>query len=73
MQGGLRLQEPLMSNTPHPVLSVHSLDMEQCPEARRPSGAAAAKFHVERAPLTERLGLTTLGINVTCVAPGKTA
>jgi uncharacterized cupin superfamily protein len=62
-----------MSDSKQPVISIHGLGMEQRPEAWRPTGTAAEKFHVERAPLTERLGLTTLGINVTRVAPGKTA
>jgi uncharacterized cupin superfamily protein len=66
-----------MSNTSAvvtPVISVHSLQYEPRPAARQPSGAAARqKFQVERAPLTERLGLSTLGINVTRVEPGKTA
>jgi uncharacterized cupin superfamily protein len=56
-----------------PVISIHDLEYEQRPEAWQPTGAAAQKFHVERGSLTERLGLTTLGINVTRVAPGKTA
>lgn len=56
-----------------PVISVHGLAFENRPEAWQPTGAAARKFHVERASLSERLGLTTLGINVTRVAPGKTA
>lgn len=56
-----------------PVISVHGLELQPRPEAWQPTGAAAAKFHVERGSLTEPLGLTTLGINVTRVAPGKTA
>jgi uncharacterized cupin superfamily protein len=56
-----------------PVISIHGLEFEQRPEAWQPTGAAAQKFHVERGSLTERLGLTTLGVNVTRVAPGKTA
>lgn len=56
-----------------PVISIHGLAFETRPEAWQPTGAAARKFHVERASLSERLGLTTLGINVTRVAPGKTA
>jgi uncharacterized cupin superfamily protein len=62
-----------MSEPRQPVISIHGLAMEQRPEAWRPTGGTADKFHVERASLTERLGLTTLGINVTRVAPGKTA
>ena len=60
-------------STSTPVISIHGLELESRPEAWQPSGDAARKFHVERSPLTERLGLTTLGINVTRVAPGKTA
>jgi uncharacterized cupin superfamily protein len=60
-------------STHTPVISIHGLEFEQRPEARQPTGAAAQKFHVERGSLTERMGLTTLGINVTRVAPGKTA
>ena len=60
-------------NDPQPVISIHGLELQPRPEAWQPPGAAAGKFHVERASLTERLGLTTLGINVTRVAPGKTA
>jgi uncharacterized cupin superfamily protein len=56
-----------------PVVSIHALEFEQRPEAHQPTGAAAQRFHVERASLTDRMGLTTLGINVTRVAPGKTA
>ena len=56
-----------------PVISIHGLTLDPRPPAWQPKGAAADKFHVERAPLTERLGLTRLGINVTRVAPGKTA
>lgn len=56
-----------------PVISIHGLELEPRPEAWKPQGAAAEKFHVERASLTERLGLSTLGINVTRVAPGKAA
>jgi uncharacterized cupin superfamily protein len=56
-----------------PVIAVDSLKLEPRPEAWRPSGAAADKFHVERATLGDRLGLTKLGINVTQVAPGRSA
>lgn len=59
--------------TPTPVVSIHGLTLEPRPEKWRPTGAAADKFHVERAFLGERMGLTTLGLNVTRVAPGKTA
>jgi uncharacterized cupin superfamily protein len=62
-----------MSNNQHPVISIHDLSLEPRPEAWQPKGAAAEKFHVERAFLTERMGLTRLGLNVTRVAPGKTA
>jgi uncharacterized cupin superfamily protein len=61
-----------MSNSKQPVISIHGLELQARPEAWQPTGAAAQKFHVERGSLTERLGLTTLGINVTRVAPGKT-
>jgi uncharacterized cupin superfamily protein len=70
-QDHARHQEPLMST--QPVISIHGLDMKPRPETHQPSGATAQRFHVERGALTERLGLTTLGINVTRVAPGKTA
>ena len=60
-----------MSNT-EPVISVHGLTPEPRPEAWKPKGAAADKFDVARAPLGKRLGLTTLGINLTQVAPGRT-
>ena len=60
-------------NSLTPVISIDTLELQPRPEAWQPTGAAADKFHVERASLTERLGLTTLGINVTRVAPGKTA
>jgi uncharacterized cupin superfamily protein len=56
-----------------PVIAVDSLTFVPRPEAWRPTGAAADKFHVERAPLGERLGLSHLGLNVTRVAPGRTA
>jgi uncharacterized cupin superfamily protein len=56
-----------------PVVSIDSLEFEQRAEASQPTGASAQRFHVERSSLTERMGLTTLGINVTRVAPGKTA
>jgi uncharacterized cupin superfamily protein len=63
-----------MSNVrKQPVIAVHGLDLQPRAESDRPTGAAADKYHVERAALTERLGLTTLGINVTRVTPGKTA
>jgi uncharacterized cupin superfamily protein len=57
----------------HPVIAVHGLELKPRSEAWQPKGAAAAKFHVERGSLTEPLGLTTLGINVTRIAPGKAA
>jgi uncharacterized cupin superfamily protein len=56
-----------------PVIALASVTLEPRPEAWRPSGAAAEKFHVERAPLGERLGLTKLGLNLTQVNPGRTA
>lgn len=62
-----------MSDTKQPVISIHDLALEPRPEAWRPTGKAADKFHVERGFLTERMGLTRLGLNVTRVAPGKTA
>jgi uncharacterized cupin superfamily protein len=58
-------------STPEPVISIHGLALEPRPEARKPKGAAADKFDVARAPLGNRLGLTTLGINLTQVAPGR--
>ena len=61
-----------MSDSKQPVISIHGLELPARPEAWQPTGGAAQKFHVERGSLTERLGLTTLGINVTRVAPGKT-
>jgi uncharacterized cupin superfamily protein len=59
-------------NPIEPVIAVADVTMEPRPEAMRPTGAAAEKFHVERSFLTKRLGLKTLGVNVTRVAPGKT-
>ena len=56
-----------------PVISIHGLTLEPRPEAWLPKGPAADRFHVERAFLGERMGLTRLGLNVTRVAPGKTA
>jgi uncharacterized cupin superfamily protein len=62
-----------MSDNKQPVISIHGLEFEPRPEAWQPTEAAARKkFNVERAALTDRLGLTTLGINLTRVAPGKT-
>jgi uncharacterized cupin superfamily protein len=62
-----------MSQEITPVITVATLTLEPRPEAWCPTGAAADKFHVERAQLSERLGLTKLGLNVTQVAPGRTA
>jgi len=58
-------------STTEPVISIHGLTLEPRPEARKPRGAAADKFDVARAPLGNRLGLTTLGVNLTQVAPGR--
>jgi uncharacterized cupin superfamily protein len=54
-----------------PVVSIDGLAFEPRPEAVRPRGAAAERFHVERGHLSQRLGLTKLGVNVTRVPPGK--
>jgi uncharacterized cupin superfamily protein len=54
-----------------PVVAVPGVEMEPRPEAVRPRGAAAERFHVERGQLGKRLGLTKLGVNVTRVPPGK--
>jgi uncharacterized cupin superfamily protein len=54
-----------------PVISIGNLELEPRPEAWKPTGAAAEKFHVERGHLGSRLGLTRLGINLTQVAPGR--
>jgi uncharacterized cupin superfamily protein len=56
-----------------PVISVDSAELMPRPQAWQPSGAAADKFHVERAMLGDKLGLSKLGVNVTQVAPGRTA
>ena len=61
------------TRTIDPVIALDSLELQPRPEAWRPSGAAADKFDVERAHLGDRLGLTKLGLNLTQVAPGRTA
>ena len=58
-------------STPEPVISIHGLALQPRPEAWKPPAALAGKFDVERAFLGDRLGLTTLGINLTQVAPGR--
>ena len=55
-----------------PVVAVPGVEMKPRPEAVRPRGAVAERFHVERGHLGKRLGLTKLGVNVTRVPPGKT-
>ena len=54
-----------------PVVAVHDVETKPRPEAVRPRGAAAERFHVDRGHLGKRLGLTKLGVNVTRVPPGK--
>ena len=60
-------------STTEPVISIHGLALQPRPDAWKPPAAAADKFDVERAFLGDRLGLSKLGINVTQVAPGRTA
>ena len=56
-----------------PVIAVEGLELKGRPEAWMPKGAAADKFECRRAFLTDPLGLKRLGINVTEVAPWRTA
>lgn len=58
-------------NPIEPVIAVAGAGLKPRPEAMRPTGAAADRFHVDRALLGKRLGLTKLGVNVSRVPPGK--
>ena len=56
-----------------PIVSLHRLEPVRRPAERRPTGAAADRFDASFALLSERLGLTKLGCNLTAVPPGKSA
>ena len=56
-----------------PIISLDSLEPVRRHASRRPTGASAERFDAAFAQLGEPLGLTTLGVNVTAVPPGKSA
>ncbi len=56
-----------------PIVSLHTVQPIPRPEEYRPSGATADRFDASTARFGATLGLTTLGCNVTAVAPGKAA
>lgn len=56
-----------------PLVALDQLTLVPRPEAWRPTGATAERFDASRALLRETLGLSKLGVNVTEVAPGRSA
>jgi len=56
-----------------PIISLDSLEPVRRHASRRPTGASAERFDAAFAQLGGPLGLTTLGVNVTAVPPGKSA
>jgi uncharacterized cupin superfamily protein len=70
-----RFGELPLTDTPkptrEPVISLDALTLQPRPDAWLPQGAAADKFHVERAHLGDRMGLAKLGVNLTQVNPGR--
>lgn len=61
------------ATTVTPVIPIEGVTLEPRPAAWLPPSTAAGPFHVERAFLAKRLGLSKLGVNVAQVDPGKTA
>lgn len=58
---------------PTPVIALESVELIPRPEAWLPPATAKGRFDARRAPLGAALGLKTLGVNVTQVAPGCSA
>ncbi|MEO7386104.1 MAG: cupin domain-containing protein [Gammaproteobacteria bacterium] len=56
-----------------PIVSIDKVQPVPRPAGFRPAGTTADRFDASTARLSQALGLTKLGVNVTAVAPGKSA
>lgn len=56
-----------------PIVNVNEAEFHARPEGFAPKGAAAEKFEVRTAHLSQLLGAAKLGYNISSVPPGKAA